>query len=86
MQRHTSDPYPASTSPIAKSDKQSDNSSSPASSAYDSHPWIARLIDFIRDLITDPRKRDLKVIGICFGMQVRPSRFPVALLADRDVG
>lgn len=42
----------------------------PASSAYDPLPWITNLIAFIRDLVNDPSKSHIKIIGICFGMQV----------------
>ncbi|GHJ85098.1 hypothetical protein NliqN6_1500 [Naganishia liquefaciens] len=41
-----------------------------ASSAHEPLPWILRLIDFIRDLVTDDCKSRIKVIGICFGMQI----------------
>ncbi|MEH6586732.1 MAG: GMP synthase [Halioglobus sp.] len=36
------------------------------SSVYDDKPWIAALIDFVREL--DARKK--KVVGICFGHQI----------------
>lgn len=36
------------------------------SSVYDDKPWIAQLIDFVREL--DARKK--KLVGICFGHQI----------------
>ncbi|KAJ9098163.1 hypothetical protein QFC21_004492 [Naganishia friedmannii] len=41
-----------------------------ASSSYQPIPWILKLVDFIRDLVTDEKKRAIKIIGICFGMQI----------------
>ncbi|KAJ9110323.1 hypothetical protein QFC19_001726 [Naganishia cerealis] len=41
-----------------------------ASSAYQPLPWITKLVGFIRDLVTDERKSEIKIIGICFGMQI----------------
>jgi hypothetical protein len=43
---------------------------SPAHSAYSPLPWLQRLITYIHTLSTDPSYSHLKIIGICFGMQV----------------
>jgi GMP synthase-like glutamine amidotransferase len=41
-----------------------------AYSAYETHPWLTRLIEYIKTLSTSPEYARLKIIGICFGMQV----------------
>ncbi len=37
----------------------------------DTLPWLAPLIDFVRAVGTDPALSYIKLIGVCFGMQVR---------------
>jgi hypothetical protein len=57
-----------------------------ASSSYQPIPWIMKLVDFIRDLVTDERKSAIKIIGICFGMQVSRRGCFNDICIEGDVG
>jgi GMP synthase-like glutamine amidotransferase len=46
--------------------------------SFDSHPWIVRLVEFIRGLLK-PQER-IRVSGICFGHQI------VARVLGAEVG
>lgn len=41
-----------------------------AHTSYESVPWIDKLVSFLSDLATQPHFQHLKIIGICFGLQV----------------
>jgi hypothetical protein len=45
-----------------------------------------KLVDFIRDLVTDERKSAIKIIGICFGMQVSRRGCFNDICIESDVG